>query len=104
MITKEMFIELCYKSILDFYNENFVGKEINDAMYNVLKELILFYALVYLRFLIVIENLNIIKNNKEDWDSKSTETQDMIKTTQIGLEGIAREMENTLKLIMEGMR
>ncbi len=52
----------------------------------------------------MIENLNIIKNNKEDWDSKSTETQDMIKTTQIGLEGIAREMENTLKLIMEGMR
>ncbi len=95
----EEFKELFEKFELEYYENNFAGKKIFDAIYEAFKKEMLKLINVYLRFL-VLRNL-IVEFPNNTMEPLSQDNRKFINNLVEGMDYIADCIENLLSLICE---
>lgn len=100
----EQFEKLIKEARVRYFKKHFVSKNIDTAMYESNKEIILELASTSVKISILIDCLCIIRKNKNYFLKLDNDCQKRVKTNIIGLKVIHKELDNILKPILEGLQ
>lgn len=93
-------LENCYREKrTEYFKENFAGKDIDDILYNISKEISICFMKLYIRFNIIKDCINVIKDD-ERFDEQ---TRKAILDTKQCISLLCDEFNNKLDTIYQGI-
>lgn len=104
MITEEEMEKLQKEVAVQFFEKNFIGKEPNEALYNVMREGIIEICVVLGRFIMIKMCLQAIQDNESYFYKIDLETQKRIIECKYGVEIICEDLEKILDPILQGLK
>ncbi|MCM1004508.1 MAG: hypothetical protein NC408_09235 [Candidatus Gastranaerophilales bacterium] len=97
-------VEAVYKKYrTKYFKKYFLGRNINEAMYESSRMIILNLTAVQTKLCVLIDCLNVLRRDKELFSKLDSETRRIMKTNIIGYKVINRDLENILKPILASL-
>lgn len=104
MYTEEDVTKVQKELAIKFFEKNFLGKEPNAALYDVMRDSILDLAATLGRFIIIKICLQAIEDDKSYFDKLDSETRSFITMCKLGVEDICETLDEILTPITQGLR
>lgn len=104
MYTEEDIAKVQKEMAIKFFKNNFLGKNPNEALYNVMRDGILDIATTLGRFMIIKICLQAIEDDKSYFDKLDTETQSFITNCKLGVEDICESLDAILTPIVQALK
>lgn len=104
MYTEDDVTKVQKEMTIKFFKNNFLGKNPNEALYNVMRDGILDIATTLGRFIIIKICLQAIVDDKPYFDKLDTETQSFITNCKLGVEDICESLDRILTPIVQSLR
>lgn len=104
MVTEEETEKLQKELAIKFFEKNFIGKEPNKALYDVMRNGILDICSVLGRFIMIKMCLQAIQDDKSYFNKLDIDTQKYITQCNLGVEVICKDLEKMLNPILQGLK
>ena len=99
MITKEEFEKHYKEKQIEYFKNNFIGKNINTILYDMFKEITIDLMKTYVKFIMISGCLDAIKNDKTVNKKSKKDISLLIKC----INSISNDFEKILNSICEGI-
>ena len=100
----EQFEKLIKETRIRYFKKHFINNDINVAMYEAIKEILLELAGTTIKISLLINWLCTIRKNKKYFLKLDNAYQKRVKINIIGLKAIQKKLDNTLKPILQGLQ
>lgn len=104
MTKQEQFEKLYKKHRVKYFEKYFIGNNINKAIYEASKDVILELTVVLIRINTLIDCLCILRSDKNYFSQLDADCKRRFRTNIIGLKSIRRSLNDILKSILKGLQ